>query len=132
MAQQHIDNPDRTLYQFYHDAVDIVGKTKSPPGVEHRDTRGNFIALVGEAALVFPDVRNTMADLLQQQKKLWLHFIKKAKASGEITTTMKNEHIAQLFISSSDGIGMYYYVLYQEDIEKALLDLWDGLYRILK
>jgi AcrR family transcriptional regulator len=132
LRAQHVDNPDRTLYQFYHDAVDLIGKTMSPPGVDNGNTHSNFIALVGEASNLFPDIRNTMGDLLGQQKKLWLHFIKKAKASGEITTTMKDEHIAQLFISYSDGIGMYYYVLHQEDIEKTLLDLWDGLYRILK
>jgi AcrR family transcriptional regulator len=130
-VKQNQDVSTMTLYQFYHNDVDNFIKTL--PHYDAGDNRRyNFFMLFFDAVKIFPDMRNMISDLLQQQKSRWLTVIKKAKKAGEIKTNMKDENIAELFMTSSDGFGMYYILLHRDGIKKALLGLWDDLYASLK
>jgi AcrR family transcriptional regulator len=133
----HVSTPndkdsDKTLYQFYHDEAERIAQAMSPPDLGDQETRFNFFSLFFEASNVFPDIRDMIQDLLQRQKDSWTKIVKRAKKTGEIKTPMKEDHIAEMFVSSSDGVGMYYVLLRQNEFKKALMGLWNSFYEGLK
>jgi AcrR family transcriptional regulator len=130
-SKQNQDVSAMTLYQFYHNDVDNFIKILPRYGADD-NRQYNFFALFFDAVKIFPDMRDMINDLLERQKSVWLKVIKRAKKTGEIKTSMKDENIAELFMTSSDGFGMYYILIHRDGIKKALLNLWDDLYASLK
>ncbi|MBS4193305.1 hypothetical protein KHA94_24785 [Bacillus sp. FJAT-49705] len=57
-----------------------------------------------------------------------------AKNKGEIRTSMTDEQIAKMFVSSSDGIGIRSILVGTDgpSMKRALMELWDGIYLELK
>jgi hypothetical protein len=75
-----------------------------------------------------------LAESQRAELDAWMKVIEVAKRKGEIQSSMSDEQIAKMFVSSSDGIGIRSILAGNDgpSMKHALLELWDGFYSVLK
>lgn len=130
-----------SLYHFYIDYINYyVAHLKQNDLNAHNQIDGqditpsfNYVSLIFEAIKIVPDFQERLHESKEIQLNSWLKIIKEAREKGEIKSSMSDEHIANMFINSSDGVEMKnVYSGNNEDVGQTLLGLWDSFYQVLK
>lgn len=116
-----------SLYKYYHDYIEwLTG--------EGRDFDLNYFSLFFDALKLFPHFREKFAEIQQAELDAWIKVIHDARNNGEIRASTTDEQIAKMFVSSSDGIGIRSILVGTDSpsMKRALTELWDGIYLVLK
>jgi TetR/AcrR family transcriptional regulator, transcriptional repressor for nem operon len=129
-----------SFYQFYHDYANEIrafSRAYLPlfkgDGPE-AEFNINYFTLAFDALKLFPEFRGKMIDGQHEELKIWTDVIRTARNNGEIVTSIPDEELAQIFISTGDGVAMHM-VLEGTKIEEMItpfLSLWDSLYKQIK
>ena len=126
-----------SLYQFYHDYINfanvrIYSLLQYRNGTESGFNL-NYYILIFDAMRLFPDFQTKMVEALEVEQKAWEEIVHLARNKGEIRSSMTDEQIANIFIYTSDGVGMNNIIKDTiGNIENTLLVLWDFFYQSLK
>jgi TetR/AcrR family transcriptional regulator, transcriptional repressor for nem operon len=129
-----------SFYRFYHDYADEIKTYSKVYLKEFLDTDGeseltmNYFTLAFDALKLFPEFRVRLVEEQKKELNTWKDVIRDARAKGEIKSSMSDEQIAQLFISSSDGIAMQMVMAGRkvEEMVAPFMDLWDKIYELIK
>ena len=124
-----------SLYHFYIDYINyyVENLKQQSKSEEGSAPSFNYISLIFDAIKLFPDFQEKLLLSKQVQLKAWKDTIQAARTRGEISSPMSDEQIASIFISSSGGIEINsVYEGGSEEIDKNLLNLWDGFYKAIK
>ncbi|MFD0696543.1 TetR/AcrR family transcriptional regulator [Paenibacillus sp. GCM10027628] len=126
-----------SLYQFYHDYItysNTSGSSFQPNRSDVEDDYGrNYYLLIFDALRLYPDFQEKLFKSEQDELKAWKEIVHTARNKGEIKSPMSDEHISNLFIYSTDGVGIRNILKGRsEDSASTLLALWDSFYEELK
>lgn len=130
--------PCDSLHGFYHSYADQVNSLRfqllvSEDGKGEDFLNLNFFALLFDAFKLFPEFRLKMEAYHRKETDAWTDAIKKARASGEISSPLTNKQIAQIFMFTSDGLTMNLTMESNTaDLDRKLTSLWDNFYETLK
>ena len=80
----------------------------------------------------FPDAFQLVKNAQQPERSMWREVIQNAKSRKEIRSEVEDERIMDMFIFSSDGVGLQNMILKNEDMKATMLAMWDSLYDLLK
>lgn len=125
-----------SLQQFYRQYIDTYLDSFLPKhiSIEDRDMVMNYFSLYFEAVKIFPDFKQKMSDIYEIELNNWKSVVSTARANGEISSVMKDEEVAKMFIISGDGLAIqiiskgYDY----EGAKNKWMTLWDSFYEVLK
>jgi AcrR family transcriptional regulator len=125
-----LDTKDKTLRQFYHDYVDYYFSVmETLNGVSPL----RYHILLLDYVHCFPDNASQLVKSAQQpERSMWNKVIQNAKSRGEIRSEVDNERIVDMFIFSSDGVGLHNTIVKNVVVKTAMLAMWDSLYDLLK
>jgi hypothetical protein len=125
-----LDTKDKTLRQFYHAYVDYYfAAMETLNGVSPL----RYYILLLDYVHCFPDdVFQLVKSAQQPERSMWNEVIQNAKVRGEIRNEIKNERIVDMFIFSSDGVGLHNMIVKNKDMKTTMLAMWDSLYDLLK
>jgi TetR/AcrR family transcriptional regulator, transcriptional repressor for nem operon len=126
-----------SLYQFYHDYIkffnDAIYSLLQYRKGEENGFNLNYYILIFDAMRLFPDFQKKMVEALEVEQKAWEEIVHLARDKGEIRSSMTDQQIANMFIYTSDGVGMHNVMKDTiENIANSLVVLWDPLYKSLK
>ncbi|TCL59733.1 TetR family transcriptional regulator [Hydrogenispora ethanolica] len=122
-----------SLYQFYHDYVKYHANMSFLQNRMDGDSGFNYYVLMFDAMKLFPSFRDKVTENLQAELRAWEEIVRSARDKGEINSSMTDEQIANLFIYTSDGVGMHNVMKGRiKEMPEALLTVWDGLYQEIK
>lgn len=125
-----------SLFAFYHDYISYMNKTYASFINELKDGSSfdlNYYSLIFDAVRMFPDFKEKMIASNNTELESWIHTIQTAKATGEISSSMEDRQIANVFIHTNSGIGMNNIMTgNSESTTKDLLAIWDSFYVQLK
>lgn len=125
-----------SLYLFYHDYINIFLDGIFVKSVidEGEEFGINYFSLIFEALKIFPDLQEKLSQSQQMELDSWKEIISIARNKGEIKSVIEDEQIANIFIYSSDGIGMRCVLKKSssEFMKSVLLSTWDSFYCSLK
>ena len=130
--------PYDSLFLFYHAYAEQVNSLRikflfNEEGQGEDFINLNFFALLFDAFKLFPEFRSKMEVYHKKERNAWIKAIKSARHSGEITTPLTNEQIAQIFMFTSDGLTMNLTMESNTaDLDSRLASLWDNFYATLK
>jgi len=100
--------------------------------------KGNTISLsyyylAFDALRILPDFGNKMRGVFLREKEAWVEVIDNAKKSGEIISSVDSHHLAKLFISANDGLGMHVILENRLDqLSKEIISVWTSLYQLIE
>lgn len=124
-----------SLYQFGHDLIDEMDR-KMNFGNENAGTtfsNVNFYFLMFDGMKIFPEFKEKIHKMMEDEFNAWRDIIHIAREKGEIKSAMTDEQIAKLFITISDGIGMHLIIENKLDkMKEEFKEVMDGLYNQLK
>jgi len=110
--------------------IDHISKDVSKKG----DTISlSYYYLAFDALRILPDFDTKIHEVFHREERVWIEVIEHAKASGEIVSSINSRHLAILFISATDGLGMHLILenrLNQLGIE--IMSVWTSLYNLVK
>ncbi len=117
---QYIHYVDLSFNQIY----DLVGDSE--------EMSLNFFFIMFEAVSRFPEFMKFELDQYNKSIEAWTSVIKKAKETNEISSSLPDNDIANLFLYVTDGVFLRYVnnnikSLYSEDLLKAFDSIYDGL-----
>ena len=125
-----------SLYLFYHDYINIfLDGIFVKSIIDEGEKFGiNYFSLIFEALKIFPDFQEKLSQSQQVELDSWKEIISIARNKGEIKSVIEDEQIANIFIYSSDGIGMRCVLKKSssEFMKSVLLSTWDSFYCSLK
>lgn len=127
-----------SLYQFYNDCSrDKDASAIRFPQDEDDDGENyfnmNFFFLIFDGLKLFPEFRGKLQDFQKKELKAWTAMIKQARAKGEIKSTLSDEHIAMIFIHTSDGVAMNLILGgHTKNLKDEIKLIWDKFYETLK
>jgi len=126
-----------SLYQFYHDYIkflnDRIYSLLQHRKGEENDFDLNYYILIFDAMRLFPDFQKKMVEALEVEQKAWEEIVHLARDKGEIRSSMTDQQIANMFIYTSEGVGMHNTMKDTiENITNSLVVMWDPLYKSLK
>lgn len=126
-----------SFYDFYHDVLKFsitkfLGIKESLEDTNDEDDI-TYFTLVLDAVKLFPGFKERIKEVHAQELAGWEHAVQSALDRGEIKSRMTARQIAQLFISSSDGITPPMVMDGRiKDVHNQIQALWDALYDDLK
>ena len=100
--------------------------------------KGNTISLsyyylAFDALRILPDFGAKIREVYYREEKVWIEVIDNAKKSGEIISSVDSQHLAKLFISANDGLGMHVILENRLDqLSKEIISIWTSLYKLIK
>jgi AcrR family transcriptional regulator len=126
-----------SLYQFYHDYINFADDRIYSLLQYRNDTENgfnlNYYILIFDAMRIFPDFRTKMVEASEVEQKAWEEIVHLARDKGEIRSSMTDQQIANIFIYTSDGVGMHNIIKDTiGNIKNTLLVSWDSFYNSLK
>ncbi len=125
-----------SFFDFYHEYLKYLDRSyESLKNVFDRDCSFdfNYYSLIFDAIRLFSNFKEKMMASSQEELKSWEIVIHSARESGEIVSSMSDEQIANMFIQTSNGIGMNNMMIGQsENTTISLLALWDSFYALIK
>jgi TetR/AcrR family transcriptional repressor of nem operon len=130
--------PSGSLYEFYHSYIEQVNTMRyqllASEEAEGEDFLNlNFFALLFDAFKLFPEFRRNMEAYHQKETEAWVTAIRRARASGELSSHLTDKQIAQIFLFTSDGLTMNLTMESNTaDLDRKLSSLWDNFYETLK
>lgn len=117
-----------SLYHFYIDYINyyVENGEGSAPGFQ-------YVSLIFDAIKLFPDFQKKLQELKRVQLDSWTKIVQTARSKGEISSSMSDEQIAGMFISSSSGVEMNSMLNGgSRNAGQTLLNLWNSFYNELK
>lgn len=128
-----------SFFNFYHDyaeAVKKAGKNYSDktPGEKDLIFDMNYFSLIFDALKLFPEFRTQMITGFHKEIEIWAGKIGQARKNGEISTSLSDKEIAEMYISMSDGIAIHMIATGSsvEETSNRFLFLWDKFYEQIK
>ena len=122
-----------SLYRFYHEYLEYRINQQKDNENDAREFSINIYAYIFDAMKHFPDLVNGVKGSSREEKKAWEEIVGIARNKGEIKSLMSNGQIAEIFIFTSDGLGMHEIVEGNKtDVKEHLRALWDAFYEGLK
>jgi len=127
-----------SLFRFYHTYADQTNSLRfqflvNEKGEKEDFINLNFFALLFDAFKLFPEFRSKMEEYHQKERNAWAKAIRNARNSGEISSPLTDDQIAQIFIFTSDGLTMNLTMESNTtDLDRKLASLWDNFYETLK
>lgn len=129
-----------SFYQYYNDYIrETITLTKKYLDKFEKDLNEvsltmNYFSLIFDALKLYPEFREKVIDGFNQEINYWIKAIERARESGEISTTMTDKEIAEIYMYLSDGVGMHMIMRGAdiEDMVKPFHILWDRLYEQIK
>jgi len=127
-----------SFYDFYHACANNSNPLREIGLFEEKNDGNslfnfNYFSLIFDAINLIPGFKAKITEFSQKEVHEWALAIKKAKESGEIKSTMSDEQIAMLFITSANGMAFSIIIDGKyEDLKNELLSIWDSFYNILK
>ncbi len=123
-----------SLSRFYHDLIrcmnDILHSFLNEKNDADSSFDFNYYVLMFDAMKLFPSFREQIFKHFQVERKAWVEIVSLARKTGEIQSPLTDEQIANLFIYTSDGVGMHDILKGNiEAVTKNLLEVWDSLYK---
>jgi AcrR family transcriptional regulator len=100
--------------------------------------KGNTISLsyyylAFDALRILPDFGTKIREVYLREEAAWMEVIDNAKKSGEIIGSVDSQHVAKLFISANDGLGMHVILENRLDqLSKEIIMVWTSLYKLIK
>ena len=100
--------------------------------------KGNTISLsyyylAFDALRILPDFATKIHEVFHREERAWMEVINNAKASGEIVSSIDSRHLAILFISAIDGLGMHVILENRlEQLSKEIISVWSSLYKLIE
>lgn len=93
----------------------------------------NFFSLMFDALKILPEFQERMKAYHKKEKEDWKKIISKAKKNKEISTTLSDDQIADLFTFSADGLALNNTLYNSVHSMKAdISSLWNGIYDAIK
>ncbi len=126
-----------SLQEFYRHAIgqfNKVGELFLPEdGSASELFNLNFFSLMFDALKIIPDFQKDMQNYHSREKDQWIKVIRRARENGEISTPLSDEHIAELFLFSADGLALNR-TLYgnMQSMKADIQQLWDELYASIR
>ena len=105
---------------------------------QEAEKKGNTISLsyyylAFDALRILPDFGTKIREVYLREEKAWMEVIDHAKESGEIKSSVDSHHLAKLFISANDGLGMHMILENRLDqLSKEIISVWTSLYKLIK
>lgn len=91
-----------------------------------------YSILLHDAIKIIADLNEKIVELRNYEKDTWVGVVSKARENGEISSSMDDLQIANMFICLSNGVKIGQRINRDFDEIKALLDLWDSFYDGIK
>jgi AcrR family transcriptional regulator len=128
MLNPALDTKDKTLRQFYRDYVNYYfSSMETLTGVWPR-----YHILLLDYVYYFPDAVQLVKNAQQPERSMWREVIQNAKSRKEIRSEVEDDRIVDMFIFSSDGVGLHNMIVKNGDMKTTMLAMWDSLYDLLK
>ena len=116
---------EKLLEQIHHISKDALKKEDTIPL--------SYYYLAFDALLILPDFDTKIHGVFHREEKAWIEVIENAKASGEIVSTIDSRHLAILFISAIDGLGMHLILENRlNQLSEEIMSVWTSLYKLIK
>jgi AcrR family transcriptional regulator len=128
---------DSSLHRFYNESLDFMEK-RATSGLRQNllaqdGTYSNFYVFIFEAIKFFPELKEKFVEFDAYKLNNWIKVIHNAKMSGEIKSSMSDECIAKIFLSTIESTGIRLAMSLDDGNKKARLSvLWDSFYAQLK
>lgn len=130
--------PSDSLHSFYQANLDIQNKRDKMIRSWYKETfegdfPNNLYYILFDALRLLPEIKEQQKNRIQEELKAWESVIKKAMATGEITTKFSAQNLARQFVYSSDGIAMHMIMISSSDeLFNEVKEVWDSLYESVK
>lgn len=93
----------------------------------------SYYYLAFDALRILPGFGTKIREVYLREEGAWMEVIANAKASGEIESSVDTQHLAKLFISVNDGLGMHVILENRlEHLSKEIISVWNSLYKLIK
>jgi hypothetical protein len=94
----------------------------------------NYVFLVLEGIRIFPAFREKALEHQKREINAWTEIIRIAREKGEIESVMTDDQIANIFVLTTDGVGLRAIMSNgtAEEKRKQILGVWDGFYNQIK
>lgn len=125
-----------SLYQFSREMMSDYGN--EPQCTEENELHGcgdmNYVFLVLEGIRIFPSFREKALEHQKREIDAWKEIIRIARKKGEIKSVMTDDQIANIFVFTTDGVGLRAIMSNgtAEEKRKEILGIWDGFYNQIK
>ncbi len=125
------------LFNFFHDHLKFIetqmNKLDEEFGVDATPQSTNFYLMIFDAVNLFPDFREKMMNINKTELLTWAEVVANARKNGEISSTLSDKQIAQIFISTGDGIALNLILNASLSIIKNdLIVLWEAFYNTIR
>lgn len=129
-----------SFYQFYHDYInETIYLTRSylenfNDGLSEVSITMNYFTLIFDALKLFPEFRDNVIGGFNQEMEYWTKAVERARNNGEISSSMTDKEIGEVFMYLSDGVGMHMIMRGEtiENITNPFKNLWDKFYEQIK
>ena len=116
---------EKLLDQIHHISKDALKKENT--------ISLSYYYLAFDALRILPDFDTKIHEVFHREERAWIEVIDQAKASGEIVSSIDTRHLAILFISAIDGLGMHLILENRQDqLSKEIMSVWTSLYKLIK
>lgn len=116
---------EKLLEQIQHISKDAIMKEDTIPL--------SYYYLAFDALRILPDFDTKIHEVFHREEKAWIEVIDQAKASGEIISSIDSRHLAILFISAIDGLGMHLILENRlNQLSEEIISVWTSLYKLIK
>jgi|WetSurMetagenome_2_1015567.scaffolds.fasta_scaffold172509_2 TetR/AcrR family transcriptional regulator, transcriptional repressor for nem operon len=125
-----------SLYQFSREMMFDYGN--KPQCAEENELHMcgdmNYVFLVLEGIRLFPSFRKKALEHQKREIDAWTEIIGIARKKGEIKSVMTDDQIANIFVFTTDGVGLRAIMSNgtAEEKRKEILGVWDGFYNQIK
>jgi len=93
----------------------------------------SYYYLAFDALRILPDFGTKIREVYLREENAWMEVIDHAKESGEIISTIDTQHLAKLFISANDGLGMHTILENRLDqLSQEIIAVWTSLYKLIE
>jgi len=116
---------EKLLEQIHHLSKDALQK---------EDTLSlSYYYLAFDALRILPGFDTKIHEVFDREEETWMEVIENAKANGEIVSSIDTQHLAILFISAIDGLGMHAILENRlNQLGKEIMSVWTSLYKLIE
>jgi AcrR family transcriptional regulator len=136
MIQDFSSYSHDSLYQFRRDMISDYGNKPQCADKNELHMCGdmNYVFLVLEGIRIFPAFREKALEHQKREINAWTEIIRIAREKGEIESVMTDDQIANIFVLTTDGVGLRAIMSNgtAEEKRKQILGVWDGFYNQIK
>lgn len=135
MAQREKEvRKDITLKEYYVWCAErTVGLQEMAETGKGSETTLNFYYMIFDALKIIPGFRKTLRKQQDAEMDAWVEVIRRAKAKGEITSTVGNREIASIFIHTGDGFSLELVLDGNpQALKRKILKTWGAFYKTLQ